>query len=299
MGLQFLSYSQIDKAKWDACIDAAGNGLVYAYSFYLDNMAKHWDALILNDYEAVMPLTWNKKFDIAYLHTPPFIQQLGIFSKTVLPEDLIRSFVAAVQQRFRFAELFVNFNNGTGQPNYVLSLHQSYDLIRQRYKPTLLKSLKHAARFSFNYLEEENISEAVNMSKNQYGGRLPHIKEQDYRNFEKLCKVAKNKGGLAIRKVIDENNATLAIVLLLKDKRRLYNIISAVTQKGRQCEANYYLYDKLIMEFAGQQMVLDFEGSSIEGIASFYQKFGTHIEPYFLLGYNNLPWPIKYLKKRY
>ena len=32
--------SEIDKAKWDHCIDNAGNGLIYAYSFYLDHMAK-------------------------------------------------------------------------------------------------------------------------------------------------------------------------------------------------------------------------------------------------------------------
>ena len=48
------------------------NGLIYAYSFYLDTMAKHWDAFILNDYEAVMPLTWNKKYGITYYYTSPF-----------------------------------------------------------------------------------------------------------------------------------------------------------------------------------------------------------------------------------
>ena len=50
--------------KWDNCITNAPNGLIYGYSFYLDHMAKQWDALVLNDYEAVMPLTWNKKYGI-------------------------------------------------------------------------------------------------------------------------------------------------------------------------------------------------------------------------------------------
>ena len=59
--IQYLTHYQIDKAKWDDCIGKADNGLIYAYSFYLDQMSKNWDALVLNDYAAVMPLTWNRK----------------------------------------------------------------------------------------------------------------------------------------------------------------------------------------------------------------------------------------------
>lgn len=59
--IQLLSQNQIDKTKWDICIDQAPNGLIYAYSWYLDTMAKNWDALVYNDYELVMPLTWKKK----------------------------------------------------------------------------------------------------------------------------------------------------------------------------------------------------------------------------------------------
>jgi hypothetical protein len=55
--IQYLSHKNIDKIKWDAVIASSSNRLIYGYSFYLDHMAKQWDALILNDYEAVMPLT--------------------------------------------------------------------------------------------------------------------------------------------------------------------------------------------------------------------------------------------------
>jgi hypothetical protein len=45
--IKYLQHKEIDKAKWDACITNAPNGLIYGYSFYLDCMAKHWDALVL------------------------------------------------------------------------------------------------------------------------------------------------------------------------------------------------------------------------------------------------------------
>ena len=296
MGVQYLSYQQIDKQKWDACIDDAHNGLVYAYTFYLDGMAKHWDALVLDDYEAVMPLPWNKKFGITYLYTPPFIQQLGIFSKTKVSDAIQHSFVTAARQRFRFAELFVNINCSAAQPNYILPLHNNYQLLRAGYKTTLLKSIKHAARFNIKYEEEFETDTAINLYQSNYASRVPHIKEQDYTNFIKVCEAAKFKNGLVIRKVTGDNGHIMAIVLLLKDNKRLYNIISAVTARGRQCEASYFLYDQLIAEFSEEGLTLDFEGSSIESIAGFYRKFGAVNEPYYFLRYNDLPWPVKLFK---
>ena len=92
MEIHYLTYQQIIKTKWDACIDKADNGLIYAYSFYLDAMAKHWDALVMNDYEAVMPLTWNKKYSIHYLYQPPFTACLGVFGKLLTAETVTNSY---------------------------------------------------------------------------------------------------------------------------------------------------------------------------------------------------------------
>ena len=77
--IQYLKRSGIDTAKWNACIDAASNGLIYGYSFYLDTMSKHWDALVMGDYTAVMPLTWKSKYGIHYLYQPFFAASLGVF----------------------------------------------------------------------------------------------------------------------------------------------------------------------------------------------------------------------------
>jgi hypothetical protein len=56
------------------------NGIVYAYSWYLDIVSPGWDALVKDDYKSVMPLTWRKKYGIKYLYQPFFTQQLGVFS---------------------------------------------------------------------------------------------------------------------------------------------------------------------------------------------------------------------------
>src|SRR5579863_4442036 len=131
--IRYLTHDQIDPAKWDACISASPNGLIYAQSFYLDAMASHWDALILNEYETIMPLTWNKKYGISYLYQPAFTASLGIFGKN-LTESLVENFIHAIPRKFKIVEIALNagniFNSSSGfsilHNNYTLSLKKEY-----------------------------------------------------------------------------------------------------------------------------------------------------------------------------
>src|SRR5258706_6599463 len=108
--IQYILRDNIDTSKWDNCIDTADNGLIYAYSFYLDNMAKHWDALVLNDYEAVMTLTCNSKYGIAYLYQPFLMTQLGVFGHNITAE-LLESFFHQIPSRFKYWDFYLNHGN--------------------------------------------------------------------------------------------------------------------------------------------------------------------------------------------
>ena len=109
--IKYLSQAEIDKSKWDACISNAPNGVIYAYSFYLDQMAKHWDALVLSegplsedDYKAVMPLTWNSKYGFYYLYQPAFTASLGIFGENI-SGTIIKKFFDAIPSKFKLIEI--------------------------------------------------------------------------------------------------------------------------------------------------------------------------------------------------
>src|SRR5919107_951083 len=98
--IRYISRSEIDTLKWDRCIQQAANGLIYGYTVYLDNMAAHWDGLVLNDYEAVMPLTWNKKYGFYYIYQPFLSAALGVFGNH-LNSNIIGLFLHAIPRRFR------------------------------------------------------------------------------------------------------------------------------------------------------------------------------------------------------
>lgn len=297
--IRYVPHHDIDKAKWDVCVNNAPNGLIYAYSFYLDCMAKHWDALVMNDYEAIMPLTWNKKWGISYLYQPPFMQQLGIFSDQPLPAAIIQDFLSNVHRHFRFAEIFLNFSNKyvrfIVKNNFILPLQESYVALSGRFSPGAIKSIQRSERWPLQYSVTDNFQKVIELCHRQYGDRIQHIQEKDYANFGRLCAYAQVNNLLLARQVTDEKGL-LATALMFKDKRRIYLLMSVTLQEGRSKEANYFLISNIIREYSSQDIIFDFEGSDIPGIASFYEKFGPVNQPYYFWSFNKLPWPIRLFK---
>jgi len=305
--LRYLSYQEIDKTKWDQCIRKSVNGLIYAESVYLDHMAAHWDGIVLNNYEAVMPLTWKKKLGIKYLYQPSFFQQGGIFSAEEISQELAAAFLELAAEKFRFAEITLNYKNllvqknklvkTTLRNNFVLNLEDSYADLSGNFSTYIKQRLKKAYAFPLVYKKSTDYKYAIRLYKKLYQERLPSFADKDYRNFEKLCvNLAENKRVLIRQVYHAETNELLAMVLLLRDKKRLYNMASSLLPAGKKLLANYYFYNEIIREFAETPLVLDFEGSDVPGIAYFYGKFTSTNEQYPFIRYNRLPAPIRFLK---
>jgi hypothetical protein len=304
-GIKYVSYQDIDKQKWDDCIAGSINSLIYAQSFFLDGMSAQWDALVLNDYEAVMPLCWKQKWGIKYLYQPAFIQQGGIYFRKPLPQDIPFQFYKELNKQFRFAEMALNFANPavtlpgfnfSKRNNYILDLKPSYDIISLAYSKNAGKELRRLKKFNLKYVSSGDTSEAIEMYGQLYAHGMSYSKT-DYDHFKKLCTSLVIEKNVFVRQVRDEANVLLALVLLLKDESRLYNIISCILPEGKKYSANYFLYDELVKEFSGQALLLDFEGSDVEGIKYFYEKFTQQNQSYLFMKYNRLPWLLKLFKK--
>lgn len=302
--IRYLTRGEIDIHKWDNCIINADNGLIYARSFYLDAMADDWAALVMNDYEIVMPLPWKKKYGFSYLYQPAFTAQLGIFSihTEMLSASLVEAFLDALPRHFRFAEIFLNYGNThsllTPHANFILRLNRPYEELLSRYKKDLQKNLKPATHVHFQYKKDADLRMALALHKNLYRERMPHVKEEMYVRFETLCLLLKQRKQILLRVAVGPDQEILATALLPHEGGRMYLLQSSVTPAGRATEANHFLLDNLIREFAGQPMILDFEGSEIPGIAHFYRNFGAEDQPYFFYHYNRLPWPLRALKQK-
>jgi hypothetical protein len=300
--IRYLKNMEIDKVKWDACIYGAANGLIYAYSFYLDAMCDNWDGLVLNDYEAVMPLPWRKKWGIKYVYQPAFIQRLGVFAE-LINDNIVDLFYIEAIKKFSFLHYNVSdpVNNSKAslvqRKNFLIRLQNGYLPIRAAYTNECIKNIRKSETRDCYFSLDIKTEEVIQLFRSAYGALDTNTSEKDYENLADLIKKGIGLGKVALSGVKNSKGNTLFGAAIFKDNKRLYYIIGAPSSLGRVKRATYFFIDHLLKANAGQPLIFDFEGSDISNVAFFYQKFGPITEYYYELKINTLPSVVKWLKK--
>ena len=303
MEISYCKYQQIDKTKWDACISHADNGLVYAYSYYLDAMAKHWDALVLNDYEAVMPLTWNKKYSIYYLYQPPFTACLGVFGRSLHAETMA-AFLQSVPAKFKYWDIYFNPGNLFTisdfnlyqRMNYVLPLGHNYESLYNAYRDNIKRNIKKSEQFGLSIHKDVAIAAILQLAKEQ-AGAFTSVADDDFIRFKKLYGLLYKKEQATTYAVYTKENELMASAVFFFSHNRAYYIMVGNHPNGKTLGASHALINAFIKDHAGEDIILDFEGSDIHSLAFFYSSFGAVEEKYSAVKLNRLPGLVKWLKK--
>lgn len=302
--LRLLHASEIDSLKWDACIARASNGLPYAYFHYLNAMADDWMALIAADYRVVMPLPFRQRWGIRYVYRPPFVQRLGIFQYGQPDEDSVKKICyTRALQKFAYVHYSIDAESWTDfpgvkaslKPNYVIDLSKPYELIFSHYHPSLLHSLAkaHDARLR---LQSGDVSDAIAFFYTHYQHRIPEMQQRDYARLLRAAEKA-NPYKILCHQVTDDDGNLLAVAVWLCDGRRMITVLNGCNEAGRAKRAMHFLFDAIIRQYGETQRILDFEGSSLPGVAKFIRSFGPSLETYFTIHVNALPVPFRWLKK--
>ena len=295
MKIFYLPQEKIDKTKWDHCIETSANGLIYAYSFYLDTMSKNWDALILDDYSVVMPLTWNKKFGIYYLYQPFFAASLGIFGNDI-SEETVKAFLDSIPAKFKYWDFYLNRNNVFSiagydlyeRRNFILNLQKNYDHLSAHYSKSHIRNIKRA-KDSGNVVQKNiPLADVITLAKEQSKDFSP-VTEKDYENFSLLFSVLKQKNHAATYGVLSTQQELVASCVYFFSHNRAYYILVGNHPNGRTSGASHLMIDYFIKEYAGENLLLDFEGSDIKNLAWFYESFGASEEKYAGIKLNRLP----------
>lgn len=301
--IRYFPRAEINIESWDRCIAHAPNGLVYAYSFYLDNMARHWDALIWGDYECVMPLTWNKKYGICYLYQPAFTASLGIFGNKIT-DILIMEFIRSIPPRYKLVEIDMNYGNKLSLPhqdvrlreNYILNLNNPYEKIYSGYRDNIKRNCKKAQQLNCRYSNNVEVDEVIRLSQQQMG-KVSGASSDDYRRFKNLFHFLQARGEAAACGVYTESGELIASCVYFFSHNRAYYILVGNHPNGKTIGASHFLIDRFISEHEEKKLLLDFEGSDIRNLAFFYSSFGAIVETYPALHLNRLPWWAKVFKK--
>lgn len=303
MAIAYVPYSNIDKQKWDDCIHSADNSLVYATSIYLDTMSENWDALVLDDYKAVMPLTWKKKYSIHYLYQPFFTASLGIFGKDI-SAALVHDFLKAVPSKFKYWDIYLNHSNVFQLPgfnlyermNYVLPLDKPYEELYTGFRDNIKRNVKKAEKLNCVIKTDIAVDDVIDLATAQ-SKDFATLTKKDFSRFKKLYQqLHANKQAISYA-VYAPSNELLASAVFFFHNSRAYYILVGNHPNGKTIGASHALINAFIKDNAGKNLLLDFEGSDIRNLAFFYSSFGAVEEKYAGLKYNDLPALLKYFKK--
>jgi hypothetical protein len=266
-------------------------------------MSKNWDALVLNDYEAVMPLTWNRKYGIKYLYQPFLAAQLGVFGKHVT-EDIVGQCCYASQEYFKFIEISLNSGNIFSAPsgfsilrsNYELDLSKSYEILQAGYSENTRRNIRKAEEAGHYLQKGFDVGQVIELAIQQMRSYTKSSKE-NIRNFRRLYAMLLEKQMATTYGIFSADQKLIASCVYFFSHKRAYYILVGNDPSGRATGASHALIDFFIRDHSGQEMILDFEGSDIAGLAKFYAGFGATHLVYPALRINNLPFFLKWLKK--
>ena len=279
--IQYLQHKDIDKTKWDATIAECGN--IYAYSWYLDIVHPQWEALVEDDYQAVMPLTGGKKFGVNYLYQPYFVQQLGVFSKSQMSAETTDAFLKAIPAKYRFAEIRLNegntFEDGSQGVEYhrnvLLDLNQDYETIHSNYHTNTKRNLAKAESHNLQLVTSVIPYHVVALFRDNRGALLDKWGDAEYGVLTRLAQLAQQRNTAFMLGVNEKGVGQLiCAAIFMKTNDRITFLFSGLTVEGKQRQAMTYLMDQVIRKYANKPITFDFEGSDDENLARFYLGFG-------------------------
>lgn len=303
MSIKYLEHEQIDPEKWNTAVLSSETPLFYALFGYLDCVTENrWDALVFNEYEAVFPLPYKKKWGLKYLVQPVFCQQLGAFgsNKSVTTDAFLR----AIPKGFLRVRLNLNgyfdeepasplqtkknlFSTKAPKPNLILGLKKS-----PSYNKDCQKNLLRLSKIPVEYcVNGVSVEQAIDIYRSAWGDLNPKIGDFEYTILANAFKkhASNPEAAFVLSAHHQESNDTLGAAIFFvtpsstaSGLRCIHYVCAGPTEMGRAIGIMHGIINWVIQKYKGENVLLDFEGSSIPSVASFYKKFGATEFPYFV-----------------
>ena len=297
--ISFVKHASINKQKWDNCISSSFNGLIYAYSWYLDIVAPGWNALIEDDYRSIMPLPYKSKLSVKYIAQPNFIQQLGVFSPHQLSDDIVNAFVHAIPAEYKLIQYNLNkYNNYTEERfsaeqwvTYEMDLIEPYKHLYVNYAENTRRNLRKATNVTLQ--SNGRPDQIIELFRQHKGKEIAHWDDEAYAILKKLIYTCIFKEKASVWSAYSQTGELCAGAFFLISNKKIIFLFSATNQYAKEHGVMPFLIDEFIKAHAEKELTLDFEGSRDANLARFYKGFGAKPFYYQHVELNNLSWSVK------
>lgn len=293
--VQIFKNDEIDKIIWDNKLLSSPTFSFFSLSWVLDILHPNWHALVLNEYEAFMPIPISSKFGLSYVFQPKFIRTLTLFHDSESDKDLILKKIedtySLVNINFDF-KLNDNCDNGIFQK---LTLPKEINLLVQGYSKNTTRILSKMD----NQITFETFSDVgIFIDFFKLNKKLNSLKTVSYNRLSKLINEIINRGHGELLGAFYQGEM-LACGFFISCNKQVYFLKGTVNKLGREKGALYGLLNFVLSNSIGNYDSFDFIGSNNKSIANFYKKFGAKDQQYSILKYNKIKTPIKQVANVY
>lgn len=273
MGKRFriLKCENIDCEKWQRSV--SDMDIYHQYNYLNLTTNNRWKAAVWGDYDFVFPYYEKWKYRlIPYICMPPFVQK---FDNSRIPRDYFLELISHLRKSVFRMDLRVKINYGIGdevkQNFWIDKLGHTYESLSSQYDYLVTKNLKNQdsikielsdALEAYDFLSSHSLAQDLIMKKN--AKTCKRLLESEY------CR------SMFARNQLGDRIGLLSYLLF---NRCAYLIFPYQTEQGRKLQAMTHLIDNIVRDQTIEK--IDFEGSSIATIATFYERFGAKKETYF------------------
>lgn len=298
--LRLLKNKDIDRDWWDEIIASSPLNDPYPYSWYLDIMCQGWQAYYDDEVNAVMPVPGYRKALIHYIHTPSFIQRLGIYSPGSDSGDVQARFLARLTYDFPLVDLCIHGKSGipeikySSRNNYYLDLGKEYKTLYNSYTAGCKRDVKLAKEANPDFVSGIPSGDAIDLFIKGPGRLLKGLSRSDYQRLQTLMEYCRSAGLGEIVGVYKDKSLIYSL-FYIKHAGKITALFISTSMESRIRRSGYFIINHLLEEFAGSARVYDFAGSELKGVKKFILSFGSAGEEYFNIYSNRLLPPLKQL----
>ncbi len=263
-----------------------------AMSWYLDVVSPQWEALVSDDdYTFIMPLPVKKKLALTYLVQPHWTQQMGIISNQEINQETISRFISQMP----YCIYAFNLNAGNHHPqqkrrnlNLRLSLQPNYDTLAAAYSSNTRRNITKALKQGIT-LKPIPSNELIHFWKKHNPAASDTLKS----SLVTLINEANSHSCAYLIGAYTSDNSLVAALFALKFPHHITFLCPTSSPEGMRLSAMFLIVDSIIKEHSSKDIVFDFEGSMIPGVARFYRGFGATEQHYYPISRH---YPERFLK---
>lgn len=277
---------------------------IFEEGWYLDAVAQgRWKELKVEQ-DGNLIARWPIVISGKHMKLPRYVQTIGIWTnpeyvKNIadeeevylklieqLPKNMRVEWGLATENQFYLPFVWRGFSVSVGA-SYIIEDLSDMNAVFSNMSKSIQRDIKQAAK-KVTVEESNEIEQLITMSLETYGkqGRAYIVKPDSLRRLYKACK---ERNACSLLAAKDAEGRVHSMTLFIYDERRCYYLVGASDQvlNAKSC-ANTLLIWEGIKIAAQHSKIFDFEGSTIQGIGTFFRRFGSTFTYHFTINKNDL-----------